>query len=435
VLILYYRKKQKGAPSNNNNNTTITRKIPQRRQSSIKDNMSIKVDIGIPPEGSKEWSTALFRFHGFANLPTTRGVSVSSPNFSCFGHQLALRLYPGGSNTSSEGFVAVQLVNKSNTSIKIQYGYSVRDANGKEVVHKAYVDNREFGPSNARCFKNFSKRSTIMNSLVGGSLVIELRMKTVSTDKSITQFIPSNPINKNVLKKFMDEESADVVFEVDNGCCWQCRGKGKAKSKTATTFHAHRFILNDISTVLSELMRKPTESGGITTVSVTDLSPDIFKHMLYDAYGGKLSDEDLKNNAKDIIYACDKYGFVHLKLEAEAAYVKSIEITMDNMMDNLLYADSKNLALLKEAVMDYIVENKHSIIGKVSFDNFPCHLVTDLLTAVARGEQPDAGEKEDECTKYNKMRVGTLRKMLDEKGLDVDGSREAMIALLKENSA
>jgi len=31
--------------------------------------------------------------------------------------------------------------------------------------------------------------------------------------------------------------------------------------------------------------------------------------------------------------------------------------------------------------------------------------------------------------------VGMLRKMLDEKGLDVDGSRESMIALLKENNA
>lgn len=35
---------------------------------------------------------------------------------------------------------------------------------------------------------------------------------------------------------------------------------------------------------------------------------------------------------------------------------------------------------------------------------------------------------------YNKMRVVKLRKMLDEKGLDVDGSRESMIALLKERS-
>ena len=32
--------------------------------------------------------------------------------------------------------------------------------------------------------------------------------------------------------------------------------------------------------------------------------------MIYYAYGGKLSDEDLKAKAKDIIDACDKYGVV-----------------------------------------------------------------------------------------------------------------------------
>ena len=171
-----------------------------------------------------------------------------------------------------------------------------------------------------------------------------------------------------------------------------------------------------------------------TVVSITDVKPEIFKNMIYYAYGGKLSEEDLKNNAKDIINACDKYGVVHLKLEAEAAYVESTEITMDNMMDNLLYADSKNLALLKEAVMDYIVANKKRIIGKVSFDSVPGGLITDVLTAVARGEDDNSDDEDDESTKYNTMRVGTLRKMLDKKGLNVDGSREAMIALLKENN-
>ena len=171
-------------------------------------------------------------------------------------------------------------------------------------------------------------------------------------------------------------------------------------------------------------------SGDVTTVSITDVKPEIFRHMIYYAYGGKLSEDELKNNAKEIIDACDKYGLVHLKLEAEASYVKSNEITMDNMMDDLLYADSKNLALLKEAVMDFIVKNKGDIMGKVSFNDFPGHLVTDLLAAVARGEQCVDGISTD----YNKMRVGTLRKMLDDKGLDVDGSREAMIALLKERN-
>ena len=173
-------------------------------------------------------------------------------------------------------------------------------------------------------------------------------------------------------------------------------------------------------------------AGGIR-VLITDVKTEIFYNILYYAYGGKLPEDELKKNAKDIINACDKYGVVNLKLEAEAVYVKSIELTMDNIIDNLLYADSKNLALLKEAVMDYIVKNKTSVIGKMSFDNAPGHLITDVLSAMARGEQPSP--EEDESAKYVKMRVGTLRKMLDEKGLNVDGSRESMIALLKEHSA
>jgi len=112
--------------------------------------------------------------------------------------------------------------------------------------------------------------------------------------------------------------------------------------------------------------------------------------------------------------------------------VKSTALTNDNIIDNLLYADSKNLALLKESVMDYIVANKDDIIGKVSFSNVPSDMITDILAAVARGEQND--NDINDSINYNKMRVGTLRKMLHEKGLDVDGSREAMIALLKENS-
>ena len=360
-----------------------------------------------------------------------------------------LWLYPGGRaesqedggstiNDSREGYVAVELSNHSSTSIKIQYCFSVRNANDKEVVYKEPVIN-ELGANgskfNAWRLKDFALRTTLMELLVQGSLVIEVRMKLTSANKSITQFIPKNPLCKNVLQKFNDEESADVVFEVDNESSQSNEDEHTSKkSKSTTTFYAHRFILQDISTMLAELC-KPAQDGGegVATVSITDVKPKIFKHMIYYAYGGKLSEDELKNNAKDIIDACDKYGVVHLKLEAEACYVKSNEITIDNMMDNLLYADSKNLALLKEAVMDFILVNKHSIIGKVSFDNFPSHLVTDLLTAVARGEQI-GGEGEEDDIKYNKMRVGTLRKMLAEKGLDVDGSREAMIALLKENN-
>ena len=122
-----------------------------------------------------------------------------------------------------------------------------------------------------------------------------------------------------------------------------------------------------------------------------------------------------------------------MKLEAEASYVKTTPIGIDNMMDNLLYADSKNCALLKEAVIDFVVENGNNILGKVSFDNVPGGIVTDVLTAVTREKNKGANMDSIYEYQFNTMRVSELRTKLDEKGLDVDGSREAMIATLQES--
>jgi len=94
------------------------------------------VDVGTPSDGmSDEWTTTVVRFHGFANLSTTRGQFVKSTKFSCFGHQWRLYIYPGGRANSDEGYAVVALSNQLNTSIKIQYGYSVRDAGGKEEMN------------------------------------------------------------------------------------------------------------------------------------------------------------------------------------------------------------------------------------------------------------------------------------------------------------
>ena len=390
------------------------------------------VNVGTPPpQEFEDWSTKEIRFHRFANLSTTRGARVESPEFSCLGHQWKLGIYPGGTEGTNRGHITIRLSNISNTGIEVKYGYSVKDVNGQmRNANAESIKTEEFGAfgseGNAKYTSNFVLRSTIMGFLVNDALIIVVRMKSTSTEKSIPQFIPTNPINDNVLQKFMDEETADVVFEIDTDSSSQSEEHTNKKSKTIQCLYAHRFIVQNISITLAELC-KQNEEGGLTMVSIADVKPDIFRHMLYYSYGGKVSADILKENAKDIINACDKYGLVQLKLEAEACYVKETEFTVENMMDNLLYADSKNLALLKEAVTDYIVEQKHNIIGKVSLGNFPSHLVTDLLAAMARGEgymEDDVGE-DKETVKYNKMRVGTLRKMLDEKGLDVDGSREA----------
>ena len=103
-------------------------------------------------------------------------------------------------------------------------------------------------------------------------------------------------------------------------------------------------------------------------------------------------------------------------------------ITFDNAIDNLLYADATNCALLKETVLDFIAENGSEASKKLSFEHVPGNVIPYLLAALTKGKQ-----KENDANDFSMMRISDLRKMLAEKGLDIDGSREMMIARLEES--
>ena len=329
----------------------------------------------------------------------------------------------------------------------MQYGFIVKKKNGeaKKDFSSGFhqFDSCGDGPGSGwgsdRCFR----RLDMIEALVNGTLIIEVRMRSTAEAATAMPFIPENPLGKSILSMFNDEESADIIFEVNNEptafslaaadrslLADVTSNDSQKRAKTVTTFHAHQIIMEKCaSNVLAELCK--TEDGlAAITVLVTDVKPDIFKHILHYIYGGKVSDEDMNDNAKDIIDAADKYGIVGLKLEAEASLVNSTTTTFDNAIDNLLYADSKNCALLKEAVIDFIAENSTEAAHKLSFGNVPGHVIPDLLTAMNRkgsegGTIPDTND-------LKSMRVNALRKMLHKKGLDVDGSRETMIARLEE---
>ena len=75
----------------------------------------------VPPGPLSDWIMREVHFHGFEGLPTTRDDEVLSPEFSCFGHQWAVAIYPGGHEGEEEGYVAVYLHNRSPESIDADY--------------------------------------------------------------------------------------------------------------------------------------------------------------------------------------------------------------------------------------------------------------------------------------------------------------------------
>jgi hypothetical protein len=147
----------------------------------------------------------------------------------------------------------------------------------------------------------------------------------------------------------------------------------------------------------------------------------------------------LKLYAREIINTADRFGITGLKLEAETFLVNITLFGVESVKDLLIYADSKNCALLKEATMDYMLENKDVVLEKIQFDDAPGSLLSDLFAAMARAETKRVGDRgsadqDNNCvTHFNSMRISELRQKVHEKGLDVDGSREMLIASLKGN--
>lgn len=195
---------------------------------------------------------------------------------------------------------------------------------------------------------------------------------------------------------------------------------------------AHRLILRNSPTTFAELCGSAGDQ--ITPIQVNDVSPDIFSHLLRYIYGGKVSEEDMKAQAKENIEAADRFGIAILKLETEACFLEATVFTLENVVAHLLNADSKICALLKEAAVDFMLENKVKVLKKVSMQDIPGGLFTDLLVAIARSEEATSGNVASSEDKYSTMRVSALRRKAHENGLNVDGSRQMLIAALKEQS-
>eukprot|EP00578_Thalassiosira_sp_NH16_P010504 CAMPEP_0181111496 /NCGR_PEP_ID=MMETSP1071-20121207/19306_1 /TAXON_ID=35127 /ORGANISM="Thalassiosira sp., Strain NH16" /LENGTH=309 /DNA_ID=CAMNT_0023195393 /DNA_START=107 /DNA_END=1033 /DNA_ORIENTATION=+ len=302
------------------------------------------VDVGTPSPEFQGWERAEVRVHGFAELPVA--TREESSEFTCLGHQWTLDITPGREDESGIEMLALYLYNESNKIINAKFGFSIKDSDGRET---AYIcDSYEFdclddnGDLDDVWWNvNFAERSTILKSLVEGTLVIEVQMRLADPTQTIPPpFIPENPAACNAIRKiFMDEKSADVVFQVENQ---KGESNARKKAKTSpTTFHAHRLILLQCAPQLAELCGPIENNSSPVMISIPDVTPKVFHYILHYTYGGEVLSKELEANARDIINASDKYGLSNLKLEAEACLVNTTTINVGNVMDLLLYSDSK----------------------------------------------------------------------------------------------
>lgn len=163
---------------------------------------------------------------------------------------------------------------------------------------------------------------------------------------------------------FLDEETADLTFDV----------KG-------SMIPLHRCILKSQAKDLYILAGERS----VKHMPISDVEPDIFKMMLCTLYGGFILPEEWQQHSKVLLEAADKYAFDNVKEEADMWYAKSLKFTVDNVIDELLEADGKGYTAVREAAMQFIVENGKEIVMSESFDRLyeSKSLVKEVMAAIA----------------------------------------------------
>lgn len=316
------------------------------------------VHVGTRSPDFQDWDRTHLYFHDFADrlahMVAHDDDDRLSANFSCLGHVWYLWLHHYGD------MLEISFRNVSGGDITFEIGLSIKDANDDKV--EDYYHTYSLREGVGEDVMNFITFQKALNNLVNNVLVMEVRMRRPKFPQF--PFIPKNPSAcKNIQKLHLDEESADVVFEVGGHQEDAKEDNTIKKRKTEVTkFHAHSLILKNAAPLLAELcsLYDPPR-----TIPIPIVSPETFRHLLLYIYGHDIPEfgADI-SHTKEIIEAAYRYGVTNLKIEAETYYVSSIAINIENVMDHLHFAHSKNCALLKERVIEFIVTNRVAVLSK-----------------------------------------------------------------------
>eukprot|EP00956_Cyclotella_meneghiniana_P010908 scaffold15241_cov65-Cyclotella_meneghiniana.AAC.1 len=304
--------------------------------------MSIIADVHVG-EPHDDWYHALdervrIHFHNFANLPQEKGMVLKSSKFTCCGHEWYLNLYPRGDSGAREGMISVFLCTKLTSKIVVDFDIILKKKTGDHFkVSSGSGTKTEFPKPGGWGRKNYASRDRILdasnNVMNNGTLTFEVRIKP-NEDYCSRIATPQTSMADDVYNNlYQDEDSADVAFSVDT-----------------RVFHAHKAILKARVPELADLA-EPYDTEN--PIPIKDVDPQIFEE-----------------HAKQVLDAAGKYGFANLKSKAEAWHVKNLNknFAVDNVVDELLYADGKNCPLLKKAAMDFILEHGEEVIKSESYE-------------------------------------------------------------------
>jgi len=162
-------------------------------------------------------------------------------------------------------------------------------------------------------------------------------------------------------------------------------------------------------------------------IELPDLDPSVFRKLLRVLYRNSTPTVSImKKFGLELLKMADRFGCQTAKLMIESDLAEYV-LRATNAAEMLIVADSLSCALLKEAIIEVFKSNQDKVMDSPSWATVAesAPLLDELLQSTRRKRKRSGDSSVD------RMNVSTLRRNLEEKGLDVDGTKDMLIKRLK----
>jgi len=322
----------------------------------------------------------------------------------CHGEEWVIDCFPGGDEDSRPGRIAAFL--HCITASRGRYELKAKcSLNGKRTEDNTFGD-VGFG------YSDIAKRET-----VGQDFHVDAIIELCALPDRIWK--PSNKLCHDMLKLLeAAKDNGNVSFRV---------------GREGVLFAAHKEILQIRAPTLAILAQQATDTD--LPIAIEGMSPVTFDTMLRFLYANATPKEGhiTASEALLLLDAANLYGCPDLKLYAEFEVLKTGGITVDTVADLILKADGMNCAFLKEQAIEFFANNAPAVMKTPGWRKMTesAAVLAEVMQISMGNMGPIVSHVDIGDMSLDRMTVSSLRRHLDARGKDVDGSKEMLISRLE----
>merc|ERR1719154_1070198 len=280
-------------------------------------------------------------------------------------------LYPKGRKNEAEDQLSIFLKNCNDFPIKAKYRVSILDSNSKKT--NSFDCSSMFARPNTEKFSSWGRspwvsRQSISNNtklLPEGHLTIFCVLTVIggtekpsgSQDvevKSGTNVRGLEQVSEHFGKLFNNKELSDVEIECDG-----------------EIFNCHQAILSTRSDVFWAMFQADMTESLTKKVDIEDIDSEVVRELLHFIYTGSVNENVLKEKARELLAAADKYQLDVLKNICEDYLCSNIQI--NNAVENLVFGDLHQASKLRSRAMKVIAGNLVEVVKTEEYQNLVEH--------------------------------------------------------------